>query len=256
MNITNDFCLAKANSTKIWECTARKFDLIKADDGLDGFWWSFSVTEVGLYALIINPDKDVVPPGPTPEPRPCVGSDCPCVGSGCPCVGSGCPTPTPTPTPVPVPGSRSFLQKYWMWFVVAGAALVVAIMVLLFIYCKGYCPCLGMLFCCCKPKQKDPLRSLPPVTSSKRAVDQESLLNRQQFNDNSEEANNLYAIRNEVMATSSDGGLLRKSQVDREKEEEARLAQEKFDSLMKLKAEEIEKLKQQLDSLKEEHTNR
>jgi hypothetical protein len=48
----------------------------------------------------------------------------------------------------------------------------------------------------------------------------------------------------------------REKEIAREKESEVRKVQDKFDAVMKLKADEIDKLKDQLDSIKEEHEKR
>jgi hypothetical protein len=132
MDITNDFCLAYANTQNVWECTGREFEQL--DDG----FWSFPITEVGLYSLIVNPN--VLIPIPIPDPP---GPD---------------PTPDPTPDPVDPdddptdPAKESFFEKNLIGVLISGGTLVAIIALLVSLYCCGYCACLGILCCCCRKK--------------------------------------------------------------------------------------------------------
>lgn len=50
-NTTNDFCLARANSSSMWECTT--YDLTQLDDG----FLSFPIKQMGVYSLVVNPKQ-------------------------------------------------------------------------------------------------------------------------------------------------------------------------------------------------------
>ena len=52
----------------MWECTAKP-------DITDDFFWSFPITQMGTYAIIISPtevlpDPSPDPPAPDPDPDP------------------------------------------------------------------------------------------------------------------------------------------------------------------------------------------
>lgn len=118
--------------------------------------------------------------------------------------------------------SESFFEKTLTWIIISAILLVIIICVLL------------IYFLCCRGKQRgDPLATLPPAVIPAQANERERLL-----------------------PGELDGEDAQSTQQDERHEMETRLMQERFDQLMTVKQEEVEKLEYQLSSLKNEHDQR
>ena len=128
MDVTNDFCLARANSTNDWECISRSYS-----ETNDGFW-SFPIQEMGTYSIVVNPLE--VPPAPGPDPGPDPGPS---------------PDPGPDPGPEPTPedpedsSDEGFFDfgKASTWAILGSIALLLIGGTILIIY----------FFCCRRNKQ-------------------------------------------------------------------------------------------------------
>lgn len=198
-NVTNDFCLARANSSDMWDCKSRQVSLLA-----DGFW-SFPVSETGIYSVVLNPDAVFVQPV---EPPSDGGKD------------------------------EKFYDKKITWIIVS--AVLLAILIASF-----------LVFClCCRKKNKqagvsqesrEERPSRPQLSPDSVSDREERLLSRD-------------GPQNQRAATRAENTAADESEAEESGQlSEVEQLQERFDQLMILKQEEINKLKEQLQLLRMEH---
>ena len=142
-DVTNDFCLARASDANTWECTSQRAPTI-LDDG----FWSFPITQMGIYSIVVNPYEL------TPDPEPTPGPD---------------PTPDPGPDPGPDPvdpeeggdeeGEDGFSL---LLIIILGGALLALIIIIVIIWC-----------CCCRKREGEGAAvALAPAVISDTAINQ------------------------------------------------------------------------------------
>ena len=141
LNKTNDFCLALASSD-LWSCKQRTPTFL--DDG----FWSFPITDMGIYSVVINPNEVLpIPDPPEPGPDP-------------PEPGPDDPDDPDDPEEGGSGSEEGFFSKTSTWIILGGSLLLLIII-------------LVVLYCCCRNKRKkDAELALAPAVISDAAIDQ------------------------------------------------------------------------------------